>query len=128
MFNSVFKRQPRHRPASRTVINRAAEGSYQEVVTGSGLSMSRLGSKMLIRAAGTLLGIEIAKTKTTITGRSGTTPGTGDVYKVTFDGTNLTVTTTENECRNIAAGSLSAGKYCFVVKLFAVRWLLVGEC
>jgi hypothetical protein len=128
MFNSVFKRQPRHGAASRSVINRAAEGSYQEVMAGPGLAMTRVGRKMLVRLASSVVGIEIAKTKTSITGRSGTVPGTGTVYFVRFDGTDLDVTTTEYETRNISAGSLASNKYCFVVRLFGTRWLIAGEC
>jgi hypothetical protein len=69
----------------------------------------------------------IIKTTSTITARSGTTPGSGSAVLVKLVGTTLTNGPTIT-VKNVSGGALATGKYGFAVVIGGVYWVRPIEC
>jgi hypothetical protein len=74
------------------------------------------------------VGVFLAKTDGGITGRSGSTPGTGNVLFALFDGTDISYESDPTPIFNPYASSVAPGKDCWVVKWFRSYWLVVWTC
>lgn len=84
------------------------------------------GLRVLAQASGNQT--RLCKTKTTITGRDGTTPGTGTVYLVAYDETELVTSDEELDILNWAAGSGAANKFGEITWIDGHWWLSALEC
>lgn len=75
-------------------------------------------------------GLVLVKTTTTITARSGSTPGTGDGVLVSFDGTDLVDGAATITLRNLSAktGGLASGKYGYALPIRGEYWVVSVEC
>jgi hypothetical protein len=86
----------------------------------------------LLRYPGMLFEVYIAVTTTTISARSGGTPGSGTVKVQTWDGSALAdlagpVTFTALNI-SAATGGIASGKYCIVIKIASAYWIVTAEC
>jgi hypothetical protein len=73
-------------------------------------------------------GVFLAKTDGGITGRSGSTPGTGNVLFALFDGSDISYEDDPTPIYNPYTSSVVSGKDCWVVKWFRSYWLVVWTC
>jgi hypothetical protein len=75
--------------------------------------------------------LSVALTTTTITARSGTTPGGGSVKLQKYDGSVLsdaTGTTVFVHNYSSAAAGIASGKYCLVAQSWGAWWVVSTEC
>jgi len=96
------------------------------------LEMLSTANGPLIRYPGMLFEVYIGVTTSTITARSGGTPGSGSIKIQTWNGTSLAdlggpVTFTVYNW-NSASGGVASGKYCVILKIAGSYWLLAAEC
>lgn len=97
--------------------------------TACGLSIQKTPDGTLVRLGSSRLG-RPAVTSSTITARSGTTPGTGTVTPLWYngsalanDGSDLTVLFYS------ASASIGSGKYCWIQQdQRGIWWLISAEC
>lgn len=86
----------------------------------------------LLRLAGMLFSAYIAVTTSTITARSGGTPGSGTVKLQSWNGTALADLPgpISKTVYNISASTntIASGKYCIVLKIAGAYWLITAEC
>lgn len=94
------------------------------------LSILSVGGGPLLRWAGMIFGVYIGITNGTITARSGSTPGSGRVDFQAWNGTTLQSMGTHQTCYNISSssGGIVTGKYCIVLKISGVYWIITTEC
>ncbi len=87
-------------------------------------------SGILIRYLGQVFGAYIAVTSGTITARSGTTPGTGNVTPYGWDGTSLVTMGTTIPVYSISSttGGIPTNTYCIVLKIFGAYWIITADC
>jgi hypothetical protein len=69
----------------------------------------------------------IVKTTSSITARSGTTPGSGSAQFVTGTTSSLSTGATIT-VYNVSGGALSTGKYGFAVQIDGIWWIRPVEC
>jgi hypothetical protein len=86
-----------------------------------------------LRYIGPIFGAYIATASGTITARSGSTPGTGTVVLQTWNGTALAAMTGPGATWpvknwNSASGGVASGKYCVILKIYGVYWVINAEC
>lgn len=85
----------------------------------------------LLRLAGMLFSVYIAETTTTVSARSGSTPGSGTVQLQTWNGTVLAALSGATPTVynwNSASGGVATGKFCIILRIAGSYWLLVAEC
>lgn len=75
-----------------------------------------------------LFGFAVIKTSSSVTGRTGATPGSGSAKVQKWNGTSLSDGAGTITVRTIAAGGHATGKYGFAAKLFGLWWILSLEC
>ena len=73
-------------------------------------------------------GMFLAITTSSITARSGTTPGSGTVSPVTYDGTSMSTGSDSIAVKNFSTTAGSTGKYCVVAALAGANWVISIEC
>jgi hypothetical protein len=74
-------------------------------------------------------GMFLAITTSSITARSGTTPGSGTVSPVDYDETSLSTDSDSVDVLNFSSGTaISSGKYCVVAALSGGNWIISVEC
>lgn len=103
-------------------LSRMAEGQARMRI-GHGLT-SVDGQPLMLPAGGPVVRI---KTTTSVTARSGTTPGTGSAALVTWNGTTLDTGVTIT-IRNLSATAGASGKYGFAALLDGAYWMISLEC
>ena len=70
----------------------------------------------------------IGLTTTTISARSGTTPGSGLVAIQKFSGGTLSDSGTIVTAYSYNGTAIGSGKYCTLTQLFGVWWIAPAEC
>ena len=75
-----------------------------------------------------LLGFAVIKTSSSVTCRTGATPGSGSAKVQKWNGTSLSDGAGTITVRTIAAGGHATGKYGYAAKLFGSWWILSLEC
>jgi hypothetical protein len=88
----------------------------------------------LLRYIGPIFGAYIAVVNSGgISARSGSTPGSGQVTLQTWNGTSLAAMTGPGATWpvknwNSASGGVASGKYCVILKIYGVYWVINAEC
>lgn len=92
-----------------------------------GITVNELpGGVQLLAGVGGMT-VALVHTTSSITARSGTTPGTGSAKVVNWNGTALSDGSTIT-LRNVSGTAGATGKYGLAVQLSNVWWLLTLEC
>jgi hypothetical protein len=96
------------------------------------LEFEAMANGPLLRLAGALFGVFIAVTSSTITARSGSTPGSGTATLQTWNGTVLAALSgvPDYTVYNISssAGGIASGKYCILLRIAGAYWIITAEC
>lgn len=112
-------------PLRRYLEHLDAYLSGSKIEPGPGVEAEQTSRGLVLTFGG--FGLALIKTTSAVTGRSGTTPGTGTADILTWDGTAIGTAGTIT-LRNLAAGAWSTGKHGFAVKFSGAWWLVSLEC
>ncbi len=87
-----------------------------EIGVNSGLSMVQTDHGTALRTTGQPTGAQLAITDGDVSERSGTTPGTGTVFRVAYDGTVLVTDTVDLDVFNFSSttGGIPDSTYCWI--------------
>ena len=87
-----------------------------ELGVDSGLAMAQTENATILRLASRQSGQQLAITDGTITARTGTTPGTGTVFLVNYDSTDLITGTVDVDVFNFSSttGGIPDSIYCWI--------------
>lgn len=141
MFGKFLARQKSRKPIQSRTINRglAEIEKAGRLRVAPPLEMSDTAIGPLIRFAGSLVGVFLAETTTTVTPATGSlpgiTPGTGTITFLRWSGSAMSAGTSGITVRNIFKSVVSgqtytvaSGKTCIVFKLYNVYWLIAADC
>lgn len=94
------------------------------------LSIQSTAAGATLRLAGYLFGVFIGKTDGTITARSGSTPGSGNVKIQTWNGTALADLGIDVAVLNISSttGGIVDAQYCIVLRIMGAYWIITLDC
>jgi hypothetical protein len=131
-----FQRLPRQKagkPVVARTINQIADAAEMSarirVVAPLTMSVGPFGP--IIRFLGPVFGVYIVVTDGTISARVGTTPGGGNAFPQTFNGTvlaNLSSDTIKVYSISSTTGGIPTGTYGIAIKIAGVYWLVCVDC
>lgn len=126
------KQQLPGKPISARTLRRMAQTCdwVAQVKAEPPLSVSTSFNGILFRYIGMLFSVYIAVTDGTITARSGSTPGTGNVTLQTWNGTALASLGIDKPVFNFSSttGGIPTGKYCVILRICGSYWIISTEC
>jgi hypothetical protein len=96
----------------------------------SPLAVISSGAGPLLRLAGPLFGAYVGVTNGTISARSGSTPGSGNVTIQTWNGTALASLNIDVPVLYISSttGGLASGVYVILLKIYGRYWIIAVDC
>ncbi len=99
-----------------------------ELGVNSGLSMVQTENATVLRLASQKSGAQLAITDGTITARSGTTPGEGTVFRVSYDGTDLVTDAETLDVLNFSSttAGIPTGIYCWIEQDPQSNWWITS--
>lgn len=133
MWFRKLRRQQAGQPITARTINQTQEVAEwaSRLKADPPLAIVTTAFGPLLRLAGPLFGVYIVVTTSTITARSGNSPGSGTAKLQTWDGSvmadipgpiNFTV-------YNISSSAtIASGKYCIVLRISNAYWIITAEC
>jgi hypothetical protein len=131
-FNNIKRQKPNEPIEARTLRMTAEAAEWaSRIKANSPLTIQATGAGPLLRLAGMLFSVYIAKTSETVSARNGTDPGTGKVILYNFNGTSLAATSTEWTVYNYSGTpttGIPVGKYCVILKIMGYYWIISVEC
>ena len=115
----------RHMAETADWLNRVRVNPPLEIVSGAGCPT--------LRYAGPVYEAYIAVTTSTVTARSGTTPGSGQADLYGWNGTTLVPIAAGSVNFTVynfsgTAGGIASGKYCVVQRIQGAYWIISVEC
>lgn len=130
-FSSLKKQKAGEVIEARTLRETAEVAEWSSRIRAAApLAITSTAAGPLIRLAGAIFGAYVAVANGTITARSGATPGTGSATIQTWNGTVLASLGIDLPVLNwnSAAGGITTGKYCVLLKIYGVYWVVAAEC
>jgi hypothetical protein len=130
-----FARLPRQKagqPITARAMNRTTEAAEWATKIGASWPLgiiSTVGGPFL-RYLGQIFGAYVGVTDGTITARSGTTPGTGNVTLYGWNGSALVSIGQDVVVWSISSttGGIPTGTYCIVLRIYDAYWLISVDC
>lgn len=130
-FNKLPRQQAGQPIVARTINQIAASAEWSaKIKADPPLAIINTGAGPLLRLAGPIFGVYIGITDGTITARSGTTPGSGNVKIQTWNGTALADLGVDVPVLSISSttGGIPTGTYCVVLRIMGAYWMITVDC
>lgn len=130
-FKKLHRQQPGRVIEAKTLADTAETAEWAgRLRAESPLEIISTVGGPLLRLAGMLFSVWIVTTTTTITARSGSTPGSGNADLLTFNGSTLVSIGVNVPILNFSAatGGLPSGTYGVVLKICGKYWIISAEC
>ncbi len=131
-FRTLQRQTPGDPIEAKTLNGPAEQGEWcGKFRAAAPLAVISTASGPLLRWAGQTLSLYVAKTTSSITARSGDTPGTGTVSLQSYSTSDnaLADMSLSRDVFNFSGGDpIDSGLYCIVIQIAGVYWLASVEC